>query len=98
VTESRITRLASGTAGLRTWRVIIRYDYAVGGRRYTGKRIRFDARYYPHATSTQAVADDYPVGATVRVFYDPGARGDPSWSRARLGIGSRMRPAWVARS
>jgi hypothetical protein len=47
------------------------YNYVVGGRTYTGRRIGFSRRQYVRRKRAEEEADKYPVGATVDVYFDP---------------------------
>jgi hypothetical protein len=49
----------------------VRYQYAVNGVAYTGKRIGFIRHSYIRHSRAQAELDRYPVNSTVQVFFDP---------------------------
>jgi hypothetical protein len=58
-----------------TSRPFVKYTYAVAGRTYTASRVRYTAA--PRESDTAAgVVARHPVGAPVRVYYDPGAPGE----------------------
>lgn len=62
-----ITGSGGRTAG--TWLPRFTYQYEVGGRLYTGKRIAFYRRCT--GSRAQALVARHPVGSRVQVFYDP---------------------------
>jgi hypothetical protein len=68
VTSSRVAQYR--TQGARQFIAEVKYDYAVGGKNFTGNRIRFGA----HAGAKQTADEDaakYPEGAVVPVRYAP---------------------------
>lgn len=54
----------------------VRYSYAVGGHAYSGKKLSFGGQTgYGSQAKAQAALNSYPLGGTVRVYYNPA---DPS--------------------
>jgi len=64
--------ISEGTDRTETIVPNIRYEYEVGGRRYEGDTISFGRGYM--AGQPQRLLKRYPVGQTVRVFYNPSDR------------------------
>jgi hypothetical protein len=76
VTTSRITEeLSVSRRGATTFYVAdIRYQYAVGGDRFTGSDLWFNSR--PSSTiraDMEKLLAEYPVGKSMFVYYDPGS-------------------------
>lgn len=53
----------------------VRYDYRVDGRPYLGSRIRLGDTTGSSESAQQALANKYPTGTGVKVFYDPQSPG-----------------------
>ncbi|MDR3487705.1 MAG: DUF3592 domain-containing protein [Bradyrhizobium sp.] len=51
--------------------VLISYSYAVNGKTYKGSRIIWGGKTVMPKPAAQILSTRYPVGASVRVFYDP---------------------------
>lgn len=69
VTQSRIRDLSDSEG--TTYKPDVAYTYVVGGRTYSGDRIRTkDLATSNHARARRIIAD-YPVNAAVQVRYDP---------------------------
>lgn len=70
ITESRMK--GSKTAeGEMEWQPVVRYEYAVSGRTYTGNRIGYHLQGGTRASSTAITVSQYPVGSSVVVHYNP---------------------------
>lgn len=77
--------------GSRTKHLDVRYKYAVNGREFEGDRVGVGTSY-----DTDAVAQAYPVGKQVLVFYNPekpadavlqtGASGTTIWALGGFGL------------
>lgn len=77
----------------------ITYDYTVGGKAYTGDRVRFGAHAGARAKAEQDVAK-YPAGAAVPVHYAPhqpqtstletGIAGPSVWGLLLTGVGTGL--------
>lgn len=57
--------------GDKTYRLAVHYRFVVNGAEYTGKLVNFGTPYARSPARLQPVADRYPVGAAVTVYYDP---------------------------
>jgi len=64
--ESRTVR-----KGRRTHRESIRYDYTVGGEKYTGDRYCLWTFWRSDSRRASEIVDAHPVGAVVKVYYSP---------------------------
>lgn len=75
VTKSRtVRRWGMGTgilAGGLWWVPDVTYRYEIGGRTYMGRRVFPSETGFPKRRQAKDVADRYPPGAAVTVFYDP---------------------------
>ncbi len=69
ILESKMEKGTSGTGSNRTiqWYPTVKYRYEVDASTYEGDRIIFGSS----AELPSATLDRYPVGATVKVFYNP---------------------------
>jgi hypothetical protein len=65
------TRRQGGDVHSRQYLVDVRYEYEVGGQVYTSGRRTFGRKHITGWQSAHDVADEYPSGATVRVYYHP---------------------------
>jgi len=63
--------------GTHKWDLDVRYRYSVLGQNYENGRIRAISPHYFDEQSALQALKDYPVGAQVKVYYDP-ARPDSS--------------------
>jgi hypothetical protein len=82
IVESRVVRTSGGKGGT-TWQPVVRFEYSVAGVSYSSSRIAFHMKGGTTALASASTADRYPMGATVRVYYDPATPG-----RAVLEVGS----------
>lgn len=58
--------------GDRTYRAVVNYQYNVDGVSYTNGRLHFGPRNtYNSQSKASEFLSEYPVGASVTVFYDP---------------------------
>src|SRR3990167_1811678 len=53
------------------YRVWVQYSYQVNASTYTGKRIRVRSHTYSLESLAQRELAEYPVGKTVKVYYNP---------------------------
>jgi hypothetical protein len=85
ITHSEVGRFQSGNGRTFTinYAAIIEYQYQVGGRNYTGNRVREARDDFPFAYSANHTVDSYPVGKKVVVFYSTNA---PSLAVLESGI------------
>ena len=68
VTESEAV-WGTGTKGGRTWVLLFKYQYEVGGRVYSGRRTHFFRRCT--GVCAQELAARHPIGSRVQISYDP---------------------------
>ena len=61
----------SGRGRYATFSPLVRYDYEVGGRRYSGDRLRVGYARVGSMVAARRMLEPYPVGASVPVRYDP---------------------------
>ena len=78
---TEVRRVQSGThsasTGSLTYQPYIKYEYAVGGRRYDNANYSVAARPWTADPAPAAeILTRYPVGGDVPVFYDPSNPGD----------------------
>jgi hypothetical protein len=71
VTSAAGTQRPTEPAGETLYRVFVRFTYRVGDRSYESTRYRFVNPFVNDQAKVEAVARDYPVGATVPCFIDP---------------------------
>lgn len=86
------TRRAGGRAGVPSqivWRPTFKYEYEVQGNKHIGERRAIHPdEDYKRQSAAQHVADQYPVGARVRVYYDPA---NPSEAVLEVGATSKVK-------
>jgi hypothetical protein len=85
IVESNVATGEQTVKGVRVTKYLteISYDYAVGGKTFSGGRISFDPSMHVTAESAEAVVNRYPVGSEQPVHYDPA---DPTQSTLVPGI------------
>jgi hypothetical protein len=69
VTESTVS--TDNSDGFIEYRASVTYEYTVGGQQYVGSRICFLDEIFPDPEPARDRAAQYPVGASVDVFYRP---------------------------
>lgn len=82
VISSTVTR-QSDSDGSVSFSPEVSYRYQVGSQSYQGRRIKFGENAYGFRARAQSVADRYPVGHSVSVYYDPA---DPNLSVLEPGV------------
>jgi hypothetical protein len=69
--ESRRSGSGSSSTTSPIWRPLVSYEYAVDGTRHEGQRISYGEYATGEIAEAEAVVKRYPLGAAVRVHYDP---------------------------
>jgi hypothetical protein len=69
VTESTVS--TDDSDGFIEYRASVTYEYAANGRQYVGGRISFLDESFPDPEPARDEAAQYPVGASVNVYYNP---------------------------
>ena len=67
----RYTASEKGKSGHTTYLPTVEYTYVVEGKDYAGRRYELIERGEGDRATIERKLRDYPVGATVKVFYDP---------------------------
>lgn len=70
ITESAVKVETSGEGPDASWCHVV-YEYVVGGRRYTGKRVEFGDRHFLTRKKSSRHLQRYPLHARVPVYFDP---------------------------
>ena len=88
--------------GGTTYRPFVMYSYAIGPVRFMSNRIAFHAVSSSDRRAAAMLAAGYPVGRTVRVFYDPQEpdqavldRGSNPWLPILAGGAFSMLAVWM---
>jgi hypothetical protein len=63
-------------AEMTTYFLAVQYEYEVGAATFYGSRIAFDRRGYRVQPAAEKALMAYPVGGSVRVFYNPARPGE----------------------
>jgi uncharacterized protein DUF3592 len=82
ITRSEVT-VQHGSKGGISYGVNINYRYEVGGQTFTGTRLRYNNVSSSNESAANDIVNAHPVGATVKVYYNPG---DPQESLLFNGI------------
>ncbi|MDE2400532.1 MAG: DUF3592 domain-containing protein [Burkholderiales bacterium] len=74
VSRARAQHEDNGLRGVskQEWDVEVQYRYSVNGVEYQNNCLQAFGRHYFDEQQTLAALAPFPVGATVKVFYDPG--------------------------
>jgi hypothetical protein len=87
-----VSRLQVGyVKRMKGYRGEIRYQYRVGSTDYNGSRLSFERVHLAVEDAWQKVIDDYPVGKTVNVYYDPE---EPSFAVLEPGLIGELAPLY----
>ena len=91
-TRGQITHSETVWVGIRARspRPEIHYTYEVGGTKYESQRIVFEYRNLYSREAVDQILKEYPVGATVPVYYDPNKPQDSTLRQAYVGLASGL--------
>ncbi|MCI0396561.1 MAG: DUF3592 domain-containing protein [Chloroflexi bacterium] len=82
VVSSEVT-VSTSSEGGDSYNPQVTFVYAVNDQQYQDDTIKFGETSYGNRNRAQEVADKYPVGATVTVYYDPS---DPATAVLEPGV------------
>jgi hypothetical protein len=77
-------------ARARSPRPKIHYTYEVGGTNYEGRRFEFEFRHLYSREAVDQILKEYPVGATLPVYYDPDKPQDSTLRQKNVGLASGL--------
>ena len=90
IVESYVVEIPSGQYGVNNYAAIIRYDYSVGGAACRCNKVSY--KHTPlDRKGSQRLADRYPVGRRVTVYYNPA---NPAQAALEVGV-SRGTYLWM---
>jgi hypothetical protein len=91
-TRGQITHSETVWVGIRARspRPEIHYTYEVGGMKYEGQRIVFEYRNLYSREAVDQILKEYPVGATMPLYYDPNKPQDSTLRQTYVGLASGL--------
>ena len=72
IIKSRMVK-SRGSNGETAWQPEVQYQYEVAGKSFSGARIAYHLSGGTTAGASAMTLNEYPVGQTVTVYYDPAA-------------------------
>ena len=71
VIVSQLARSSKTSRGYNFYAADVQYNYSVSGKDYVSSRVTMRDVEVPRTKYAQSIIDRYPVGAAVKVFYNP---------------------------